>query len=49
MVLWFKLFAALIMFWPRWPRQEIQETQVQSLGKDDPLSEEMATHSNILA
>ena len=29
--------------------QEIQETQVQSLGWGDPLVEEMATHSNILA
>ena len=29
--------------------QEIQETQVQSLGWKDPLEEEMATHSNILA
>ena len=28
--------------------QEMQETQVQSLGWDDPL-EEMATHSSILA
>ena len=27
----------------------MQETQVQSLGWDDPLEEEMATHSNILA
>ena len=25
------------------------ETQVQSLGQDDPLGEEMATHSSILA
>ena len=25
------------------------ETQVQSLGKEEPLKEEMATHSNILA
>ena len=25
------------------------ETQVQSLGWDDPLEEEMATHSGILA
>ena len=25
------------------------ETQVQSLGRDDPLEEEMATHSSILA
>ena len=27
----------------------MQETQVQSLGQDDPLEEEMATHSSILA
>ena len=26
-----------------------QETQVQSLGWEDSLEEEMATHSNILA
>ena len=25
------------------------ETQVQSLGQEDPLEEEMATHSSILA
>ena len=29
--------------------QEPQETQVQSLGQEDPLEEEMATHSSILA
>ena len=29
--------------------QETQETQVQSLGWEDPLEDEMATHSNILA
>ena len=29
--------------------QEIQETQVQSLGPEDPLEEEMATHSSIRA
>ena len=29
--------------------QEIQETQVQSLGWVDPLVKEMATHSSILA
>ena len=29
--------------------QETQETWVQSLWQDDPLKEEMATHSNILA
>ena len=26
-----------------------QETQVQSLGQEDPLEKEMATHSSILA
>ena len=26
-----------------------QETQVQSLSREDPLEDEMATHSNILA
>ena len=29
--------------------QEEQETQVQSLGWEDPLVEEMATHFSILA
>ena len=28
---------------------EMQETQVQSLGQEDPLEEEMATHSSNLA
>ena len=27
----------------------MQETQVQSLGREDPLEEEMATHSHLLA
>ena len=27
----------------------MKETQVQSLGLEDPLEEEMATHSSILA
>ena len=26
----------------------VQETQVRSLGQEDPLEEEMATHSSIL-
>ena len=30
-------------------KQEMQEKQVQSLGQEDPLEEEMATHSSILA
>jgi len=29
--------------------QELQETQVQSLGWKDPLEEGMATHSSVLA
>ena len=29
--------------------QEPQETQVQSLGREEPLEKEMATLSNILA
>ena len=31
------------------PMQETQETQVPSLGQEDPLEEGMATHSSILA
>ena len=27
----------------------MQETQVQSVGQEDPLAKEVATHSNILA
>ena len=27
----------------------VQEIRVQSLGQEDPLEKEMATHSNILA
>ena len=29
--------------------QETEETRIQSLGREDPLEEEMATHSSILA
>ena len=29
-------------------KQETQEIRVQSLGQEDPLEEEMATHSGIL-
>ena len=29
--------------------QKTQKMQVQSLGKEDPLEEEMATYSSILA
>ena len=31
------------------PMEKLQERQVQSLGREDPLEEEMATHSSILA
>ena len=31
------------------PTQEPQEIQVQFLGREDPLEEEMATHSSILS
>ena len=31
------------------PMQETQETRVQALDWEDPLEEEMATHSSILA
>ena len=31
------------------PRQEPQEMQVRSLGGEDPLEEEMAGHSSVLA
>ena len=30
-------------------RQEIQERQFPSLGQEDPLEKEMATHSGVLA
>ena len=30
-------------------RRHRQEMHVQSLGREDPLKEEMATHSSILA
>ena len=31
------------------PMQEMQKTRVQSLGQEDPLDEEIATHSSIVA
>ena len=39
---------------PRWVKslpavQELQETRVRSLGREDPLEEEMATHPSIVA
>ena len=29
--------------------QEIEETQVRSLGQEDPLERDVATHSSVLA
>ena len=40
--------ASLVAQWQR-TRLSMQETWVQSLGWDDPLEKEMATHSSILA
>ena len=31
------------------PMQETQETRVLSLGQEEPLEEEMAAHSSVLA
>ena len=42
--LWASLVAPLVKNLPA-----VQETQVRSLGGEDPLEKEMATHSNILA
>ena len=33
----------------RLPMQETPETWVPSLGQEDPLEEDMATHSSVLA
>ena len=41
---WASLVALLVKNLPA-----IWETWIQSLGQEDPLEEEMATHSNILA
>ena len=30
------------------PMQEMQDTRVPSLGQEDPLEKEMATHSSVL-
>ena len=43
--------ASQVAKWSRicLPMQETQETWVRSLGQEDPLEEEMATHSSSLA
>ena len=30
-------------------KQEMQETRIRSLGREDPLEKEMATHSSVCA
>ena len=47
MYIWVSLLAQQVKNLPA--MQEMQETQFQSLGWEDPLEEEMATHSSILA
>ena len=42
--MWDSLVAQMVKSLP-----VMRETQVQSLGQEDPLEKEMATHSNILA
>ena len=53
-----QLFIPIVSFWAsqvaQWVKtppamQEVQEMQVQSLGQEDPMEKDMATHSNILA
>ena len=43
--------ASWVAQWSRvhLPMQETHETLVRSLGQEDPLEKEMATHSSILA
>ena len=40
MVPWYRIYL---------PLQEMQETQVQFLGQEDPLEKEVATHFSTLA
>ena len=40
------IFQARVL---EWVASAMQETQVQSLGQDDPLEKKMGTHSSILA
>ena len=44
MSIWASLIAKLMRNLPA-----MQKTQVQSLGQEDPLEKEMATHFNIIA
>ena len=50
-----ELPSSVIVLWPSLVAQTVkclptvQETRVRSLGREDPLEKEMATHSSILA
>ena len=44
MDMWTSLVAQMVKRLPA-----VQETRVQSLGREDPLEKEMATHSSTLA
>ena len=44
MDMWTSLVAQMVKRLPA-----VQETRVQSLGREDPLEKEIATHSSILA
>ena len=44
MILFYSLVVQMVKNLPA-----MQETQLQSLGQEDPLEKEMATHSSILA
>ena len=43
------IFQATVLEWGAIAFSAMQESSVQSLGKEDPLEEGMATHSSILA
>ena len=47
--LWISVSWVVLVIKNPLPMQEMQETQVQSPGWEDPLKGEMATHSSILA
>ena len=42
--IWSSMVAQMVKYLPA-----MQETQVQSLGREDPLEKEMATHSSTFA
>ena len=49
---YFFFFSFLFLYWASLMAMNLlatQETQVQSLGQEDPLEKEMATHSSSLA